>query len=258
MSYISFKNLNFSYDDKMIFNGINIVIKKGSLTGILSGNSSGKSTLLKIINGSIKVDNVFIDEEKVCKKNADKLNKNIMLFDVYPEFYCKTIHDELLLESNNSVSKIKKLLKEFNMLDKINESPLNLSYLDMQKLNFIKALLRGSTIFLMDDILSYFDKYSKIEFIGLIKKYQCDNKITVIFTSSNLDDIIFCDDIIILSDGSILYNGPLEKIYLNEKLLKTSKINIPVFNELIDKLKLYDIVNDKIFTIDEVVDEICR
>ena len=111
---------------------------------------------------------------------------------------------------------------------------------------------------LLDNIFSYFDKYSKIEFIGLIKKYQIEKKITVIYTTSNLEDIIFCDKVVIINDGKVSYQGLLDKIYSNENILKSSGVNIPIFNELIDKLKLYGIIDDKVCTIDEVVDEICK
>ena len=144
------------------------------------------------------------------------------------------------------------------MLNYINESPLKLNYVQCQKLNLIKAILNESEILLIDNIFSGFDKYSKIEFISLIKKYQLDKNITVIYATVDLDDIVFCDKIIIINDSKILYDGSLDKVYMNEKILKTSRVNISMFNELIVKLKLYGIINDKICTIDEVVDEICK
>ena len=54
-----------------------------------------------------------------------------------------------------------------------------------------------------------------------------------------------------------MYDGSVDKIYLNEKIVKKSKLNIPLENELLEKLKLYDVIDKITYTIEEVVDKIC-
>lgn len=257
MGYIHIENLNFGYDKKL-FDDVNIDIKKGDFVAVSLANSKGKTTFLNIISGNILTNSkIVINGEELNSVPAENIKRKITFFNPYQRFYSKTVLDELLIEFKN-LDKIKILLKEFNMLEYINESPLNLNYAQSQKLNLIKSILNESEILLLDNIFSYFDKYSKIEFIGLIKKYQIEKKITVIYTTSDLGDIIFCDKVVIINDGRILYKGSIDKIYSNENMLKKSRVNIPIFNELIDKLKLYQIIDDKVCTIDEVVDEICR
>lgn len=260
MNYISIKNLNFGFEKKKLFNNINIDIKKGSFVAIMAPNSSGKSTLLKILSANIITDaNITYNKKTLSFQNIEDYRKKVTLFTPYEKFYCKTVLDELLLISNNiSISTIKNILKEFNMIKYINKSPSKLNYINSQKLVLIKAILNHSELLLLDDIFSYFDKYSKIEFIGLVKKYQIDMNMTVVYATCDLDDIIFCDKMIVISEGDVLYNGCLDKIYLNEKILKSSKVNIPLLNQLIDRLKLYDIINDRTCTIEEVVNEICK
>lgn len=263
MEYIHIENLNFSYDKKKLFDNINIDIKKGSFASLTTSNSKGKTTFLNILSGNILTDSkIYIDGKLLDNNSIEYIKSKITFFSPYQRFYSKTVLDELLLEFNSdsisNINKIKKILKEFNMLNYINESPLKLNYVQCQKLNLIKAILNESEILLIDNIFSGFDKYSKIEFISLIKKYQLDKNITVIYATVDLDDIVFCDKIIIINDSKILYDGSLDKVYMNEKILKTSRVNISMFNELMVKLKLYGIINDKICTIDEVVDEICK
>ena len=58
MNIVEIKNLNFSYKDKVIFENLNLNIKKNSFTTILGSNGSGKSTLAKLIikkNKNIKL-----------------------------------------------------------------------------------------------------------------------------------------------------------------------------------------------------------
>lgn len=252
MSYINVKNLNINFDKNKLFKDISFSIEKGSLVALTTPSSKGKTTMLKIINGSILCDGILINDNVV----NDKIKSKITLIEASVNFYSKTVLEELTLITSNLI-RIKKYLKDFNLLDYINDSPYKLSYVEMQKLNLIKALLNKSELILIDNIFSYFDNYSKIEYMGLLKKYQIDKGKTIIFTTNNLEDAIFSDKIIII-DKEILYDGSIDKIYLDEKLIKKSKLNIPLENELLEKLKLYNVIDKITYTVEEVVDEICK
>ena len=112
MNYVNIENLSFSYDDKKIFSNVNMQIRKGDFISILSSNSSGKTTFLRLIkgllnyNGTITVDN----------KEISTIKENICLLTPFTESYSKTILDELLLITNDIV-KIKKILKDFDLYD---------------------------------------------------------------------------------------------------------------------------------------------
>lgn len=253
MRCIDVRNLNFSYEDKIIFKDLNFSIKKSSLVSIITPSSSGKTTLLNILSGNlITKENVYINDKEINSKNKNK----ICIITPSINIFSKTILEDLLLITSNII-KIKKILKEFGLIDCLNKSVSDLTYFELQKINLIKSLLNKPDIILIDNIFSYFDKYSTIEYIGLIKKYQMDKGITVICTSTNLEDTIFSDKVIII-DKEKLYDGPIDKIYLNNKLIKQSKIKIPAENELIEKLKLYDVIDSINYSIEEVVDEICK
>ena len=252
MSYISIKNLNITFDKNKLFKDISFEINKESLIAITTPSSKGKTTMLNIINGNITTDSILINDKPI----NDKLKSKISLIQTSVNFYSKTVLEELSLVTNNYI-RIKKYLKDFKLLEYIKESPYKLTYVQMQKLNLIKALLNKSEIILIDNIFSYFDNYSKIEFMGLLKKYQLDKGKTIIFTTNNLEDAIFSDKIIVI-DKEVLYDGPIDKIYLNENIIKKSKLNIPLENELLEKLKLYNVIDKITYTIDEVVDEICK
>ena len=244
MNLISVNNLNFNFDNNKLFKDISFDIKKGTLVSITTPSGKGKTTLLNLLSGNIENSSINIISHKIT------------LIPVDINYYSKTVLEELLLVSKN-INKIKKYLKEFKLIDYINKSPYKLNYYEMQKLNLIKAFLKGSDIILFDNIFSYFDKYSKIDFIGILKKYQYDKKITFIYTTNNLEDTIFSDKIIII-DKELLYDGTIDKIYLDDKIVKKSKLNIPLENELLEKLKLYDVIDRVSYTLEEVVDEICK
>ena len=252
MNLIEVKNLNFNYDKKVIFKDLSFNIKKAQLVSVVTPSSAGKTTLLKILCGEIKTSNVFIDGELL---NLKKMNKISLIFP-FTNTYSKTVLEELSLVTGNYI-RIKKYLKVFGLLSCMNLSPTDLSYFELQKLNLVKSLLKKSEIILIDNIFTYFTKYETLEYIGLIRKYIYDKKITVIYTSESLEEIMFCDKTLII-DKELLYEGNIDKIYSNENIIKKSKINIPLENELIEKLKLYDVIDNINYSIEEMVDEICK
>lgn len=99
MNILEVYNLNFSYDDKVIFNNINLKIKEGSFVNVYGRNSSGKSTLLKLLSGSIITESdIKVDKVKINKFNMDVINNKISFISSNNKLFSKTVLDELLLE----------------------------------------------------------------------------------------------------------------------------------------------------------------
>lgn len=55
-SIIEINNLSKSYGKKEVLKNLNLNIDSGKIVGLLGPNASGKSTLIKIINGLLKAD----------------------------------------------------------------------------------------------------------------------------------------------------------------------------------------------------------
>lgn len=263
MNFIEIKSLDYSFDRKKLFDNLNLNIKQGDFVAITGKNSCGKTTLIKLLSGIIITENkIYIDGTYINKLNKELIDEKVSIFSPDNKYFSKTVLDELMLEMKKddiySINRIKKYLKEFNLIDYINCSPQCLDYFSRQKLSLIKALLNESKLLLIDNIFCYFDKYSKIEFIGLLKKYQLENNITIVCTINNLDDSIFCDRLIILNDGNILLDGYPDDIFRHEKMLKLVGLNIPLNYELLGKLKLYGLINSSSLAIDDMVMELCK
>jgi len=55
-NHVEIKNVSFSYGKEVILENVNIIIQKGDFAGIVGPNGGGKTTLLKLILGSLKPD----------------------------------------------------------------------------------------------------------------------------------------------------------------------------------------------------------
>lgn len=71
MDLLEITNLNKSYGKKTILKDINFECKVGEIIGIFGRNGAGKSTMLKLIFGTVKADSIFI---KINSKNISQKN----------------------------------------------------------------------------------------------------------------------------------------------------------------------------------------
>lgn len=55
-NHVEIKNVSFSYGKEVILENVNINIQKGDFAGIVGPNGGGKTTLLKLMLGSLKAD----------------------------------------------------------------------------------------------------------------------------------------------------------------------------------------------------------
>ena len=80
MNIIEAKNVNYTIGTKLLFKNLNLSIEKGSFVSIIGENGVGKTTLLRLLSGSIfnsnnniKTDGIQINKyniEEVMRKSA--------------------------------------------------------------------------------------------------------------------------------------------------------------------------------------------
>jgi len=177
---ISLKNINLEINENKLFENLSSEILGSGISVILGPNGSGKTMLLKIINGIIKPNSGKIN----LKKRNNKLSisyasqKIIMLRrNVYENLrFALSIKR---LEKKIIHQRILYLLKFFELEDKINFSARKLSAGKKQYLSIIRALSLDSDIILLDEPCSNLDHRStrKIEeFIINEKKRAAEAK----------------------------------------------------------------------------------
>ncbi len=263
MSFLEIKNLSFKYDNKKIFDKLSLSIDENTFVSISGKNGCGKTTLVKLLsgslnsNGSINIDGKFLNFD-----NKEWLNKTVTVFSKDNLYLSKTVFEELLInyekDDNYSINKIKKYLKELDLYNYMNEPILNLNFYDKQKVTLIKALLNESKLLILDNIFCYFDKYSKLEFMSLLKKYQIKNKFIIISMINDLEDSLYSDRLVLIGDNNIMIDNVPDYVLLDESILKKVNLKVPTNYELNNKLKLYGLYGGNSLDIDDMVMNLCK
>lgn len=240
---IEIKELTYSDKDILIFDKLNLEIKKGSFTTIIGPNNSGKSTLVKILLGIIKTESNII----INNKDITNIDKNIIGYipnNINDSIIMDTIIDEITLNDKVDNKELNKLLEEFNLKDRKYENPKNLSNGEQQLIYIISSLVRKPKIIICDESFTNLDNLVKDKVLKILKKLCFEKGITIINVTNDTEDILYGDSVAIISDKKILINDKKENIIGNEKLFKKLNLKMPFMAELSLKLGYYGLLNN--------------
>lgn len=167
---IKIENLNFKFDNDVIFQNADIEIPKGKITVILGTNGAGKSTLLKIITKNLKADctiqNTF--KNMFYLPQSPYCPKGITTFDYLSFSFFKSGWKWFLDDSEKE--KVSRALETVEMLDKKDLNLENLSAGEFQKANIALGLLSCSDLFLLDEPVSNMDLINEIKIFDTLRK----------------------------------------------------------------------------------------
>ena len=243
---IKIENLTCKYDENTILENINIEIEPSKITFIIGENGTGKSSLAKIITGlNFKYSGkVYIDNELITKKTKieDLRKKTGIVFQnpdngiVFNKVYddVKFILDNLNIKEN--VDKIiEEALKTVNMEKHINSITYNLSGGEKQRIGIASVLALNPKYIIFDESTSMLDINGKKEIYKIINNLKSKN-IGIIFITNIMDELIYADEIIILSNKKA-EKYTKKEILNNTEILKKHNLKIPVNLKLIEILR---------------------
>ena len=195
-------NKNFQHSNKLIkiFKNVNLSIKKGDLVALVGPSGSGKSTLLNIISlidapssGQVIFKNNDIKNLSEEKKN-DIRKKNIsMIFQDNNLLSDFTALENVLLpliirdeKIKLSKKKAERILVDFNLKNRQNHYPDELSGGEQQRVAIARVLISETDLILADEPTGNLDHKTSQEIFSYFLKLKKLNK-TIIFATHNRD-----------------------------------------------------------------------
>ncbi len=248
MSYISIKDLSFSYDaENNVLNNLNIDIEKGDWIAILGHNGSGKSTLAKIIVGLLEANQgtVAIDGIELNEGTAYELRKKIGIVFQNPDnqFVGVTVKDDIAFGMENLCFPREEMIKniEFyadkvNMIQYLDKEPSNLSGGQKQRVAIAGILAMQTDIIIFDEATSMLDPYGRDDLIKYIKTLN-DDGFTIIMITHDINEALLADKLLILNKGEEVIYGKKEEVLINEQAFTQSHLELPISLKVMNKLK---------------------
>jgi polar amino acid transport system ATP-binding protein len=238
---IKIENLEKSYKDLRVLNGISEEIKLGEVVSIIGPSGSGKSTLLRCINlleipnsGTISfMDNVIYYteiKEKDLDKTLDQYRQKIgMVFQNFNVFNNLTVLNNVTLapietkkySKDVALKKAMILLEKFGLSAKANTYPITLSGGQKQRLAIVRALAMEPSVMLFDEPTSALDPEMVKEVLEVIKEIVKTGMTAVIVTHEMSFAKEISDRVIFMDEGRIVESGTPKEIFENPKNQRT-------------------------------------
>ena len=213
---VQLKNVSKQYKDANFkLENISFDINKKEVIGIIGRNGTGKSTILKMINGIVSYDSGDILYKNSSIKNMDastlrKTRKNLAyIFQHSNLIDNKSVYYHLsLVYKLNKVSvdkkKIDDILEFMNITRLKNSLCGSLSGGEQQKVAIAMALLQEPEVLLCDEISSALDTNSEKEIFALLNKLRTTTNISIVMISHSLSLLKnFCDRVVVIDDSTI-------------------------------------------------------
>lgn len=203
---LEMKNIIKSFGEFHAVNGVDFSLTKGEIVAIIGPSGSGKSSLLKCINGLVEKSS----GEVILNGTTGMVFQH---FNLFPHMTClKNVMYAPLkvkkMDEKEAEKDARRLLKMVGLLDKADEYPNNLSGGQKQRVAIARALAMHPDIMLFDEATSALDPEITGEVLEVMKDLA-KNKMTMVVVTHEMgfarevaDRVVFMDHGKIVEEGS--------------------------------------------------------
>lgn len=218
---IEIKNVDKFYGRKQALDNVTLTIHQG-MFGLLGRNGAGKTTLMKTLatlhqkqKGKITVCGIPIEQAKEIRSITGYLPQD---FSMYPSMTVEESLDYLGIlsgmDANLRKERIKMLLKRVNLTEHKNKKVKALSGGMKRRLGIAQALLHDPKVLIVDEPTAGLDPEERIRFRNLLCEVA-EERIVILSTHIVGDIEATCEDIAIMNEGRILWQGTVSGLLSN-------------------------------------------
>ena len=223
-------------------------VKKGSITGIIGPNGSGKTTLFNLIAGNLKTSKgtVLFNNENITDVPSYELFSKGLLrtFQIAHEFTNLTVLENLMMVPGNQsgellmnallkpelIRKEEKIIKKkalkviefLNLTHLSNELAGNLSGGQKKLLELGRTMMVDAKLVLLDEVGAGVNRTLLKDIGTAILRLNKEKGYTFCMIEHDMEFISrLCDPVIVMAEGSVLFEGKPEEVKKNEKVIES-------------------------------------
>ena len=241
-------NLRKNFGGLAAVSNCSLKIKKGSITGIIGPNGSGKTTLFNLIAGNLKPNegNVYLYNEDITGTPSYQLFSKGLLrtFQIPHEFTNLTVLENLMMvpgsqsgeklmnawfkpklvldQEQTIKKKAMEIIKFLNLTHLERELAGNLSGGQKKLLELGRTMMVDAKLVLLDEVGAGVNRTLLKDLGTAIEKLNKEKGYTFCMIEHDMDFISrMCDPVIVMADGSVLFEGTSDEVKKNEKVIES-------------------------------------
>ena len=221
---IDVQNLNKYFGSKHVVQDVSLQVRRGSITGFLGPNGSGKTTTLRLLCGLLTASSGtgtvlgrnLVHDRQIIKEKTGYMTQKFSLYDDL------TIEENLVFVGRirqlpNYKQLVEATLDRLGLHHRKNQLAGTLSGGWKQRLALAAATLHTPDLLLLDEPTAGVDPMARREFWDAIHALA-DNGLTVLVSTHYMDEAERCHDIGYILHGKIIARGTAHDIIESSKL----------------------------------------
>lgn len=215
-------NLNKHFADKQlgqkhVLKDVTFNAENGRIVGLIGKNGSGKTTTFHCILKFIKYDGLIrLDGKEINENTYNRIGYLPEERSLMPKL---TVYEQVRFlarlkgMSNQSIKdEFPKWMDRLGVVGKPNDKIKSLSKGNQQKVQLIATLIHKPDFIILDEPFSGLDPLNT----DILKKVIFDEQrrgATIIFSDHSMSNVSeLCDDVVMINDGRIVLNGPIQQV----------------------------------------------
>jgi zinc transport system ATP-binding protein len=250
MNVLEVADLSIEYNGHTAVDNINFKVSEGDLLGIVGPNGAGKTTLFRAILGLQNYSGIirmfgyegknyhpllpligYVSQKVIFDQNFPATVKEVISMGLLSEK--KLLKGALLLQNcgccwnriykkiDKSEDRITEVLKTVGLESLGNRRIGELSGGELQRVFIAKALVKDPVLLILDEPVTGVDVDTQNNFYNVLKKINTENKITIVWSSHDLDAISKLANRVACMNRKMFFHGEKEEFFSNKDLLKT-------------------------------------
>ena len=233
------KDISKSFGGIKALNSCSMEIKNGKITAIIGPNGSGKTTLFNVISGILTPDNgeIIFQEKNIIKMQDYKISnlgisrtfqdvklfKNLSVKDhikiSLTKDYESIIKSAIKKEKDNN-KEIEKILKTFDLNEKLDDYVSDLSYGQRRLLDLAVAVSKNHLVLMLDEPVAGVNPKLRLKITEILKNLRKKGE-TIILIEHDMNFVMnLANFIYVLDNGEVIAQGTPKKIKNNKKVLE--------------------------------------
>lgn len=248
---IEVKNLTFKYkqdQERYTLDDVTFHVKQGEWLSIIGHNGSGKSTVVRLIDGLLKAEagQIFVDGDLLTEDNVWDIRHKIGMVFQNPDnqFVGATVEDDVAFGLENKgisrqemIERVHQALQLVGMEAFKDKEPSRLSGGQKQRVAIAGAVAMRPMIIILDEATSMLDPKGRLELIRTIQSIRQEYQLTVISITHDLDEVALSDRALVMNNGRVESVSTPQELFARGNQLINLGLDIPFTTSVVNMLK---------------------
>jgi len=214
---IELKNVSFRYDktvEEYQIDTVSFHVKQGEWLSIVGHNGSGKSTVVRLIDGLLEAESgeIYIDGKQLTRETIWEIRSKIGIVFQNPDnqFVGATVEDDVAFGLENQgipreemLQRVEKAIEQVGMLEFKDREPSRLSGGQKQRVAIAGIIALRPTIIILDEATSMLDPEGREDLIAVMRELQKKFQLTIISITHDLTEIALSDRTLVFQKGKL-------------------------------------------------------